>query len=214
MENDGKGLFYGAIGVATLIVAIIGATFAYFTAAASNNNTITGTAAQAGLNLSVSIVSTDANSKPMVPQLTSTLQTAMAGTSNKPCVDGNGNAVCQIYSITINNTGTSASVLYGSIGFVFTGQSAKFDNLHWSKVDSATALGTGFSSSTLAKTAVSQGNLVNVTLQASGTATYYIVVWISEENTPQNTSDTGTFTGTVSFNSADGSGVTSTFIGS
>ena len=28
-NNGGKGLFYGVIGVATLIVAIIGATFAW-----------------------------------------------------------------------------------------------------------------------------------------------------------------------------------------
>jgi len=32
MENNGKGIFYGVIGVATLIVAIIGATFAFFSA--------------------------------------------------------------------------------------------------------------------------------------------------------------------------------------
>ena len=34
-NNNGKGIFYGVIGVATLVVAIIGATFAYF--AASTN---------------------------------------------------------------------------------------------------------------------------------------------------------------------------------
>ena len=33
MENkNGQGIFYGVIGVATLVVAIIGATFAYFSA--------------------------------------------------------------------------------------------------------------------------------------------------------------------------------------
>lgn len=37
-RNNGKGIFYGVIAVATLIVAIIGATFAYFTAQASSTN--------------------------------------------------------------------------------------------------------------------------------------------------------------------------------
>ena len=38
MENkNGQGIFYGVIGVATLVVAIIGATFAYFSAAGSVN---------------------------------------------------------------------------------------------------------------------------------------------------------------------------------
>ena len=43
-NNNGRGLFYGVIGVATLIVAIIGATFAYFSVNASitNNNGISG----------------------------------------------------------------------------------------------------------------------------------------------------------------------------
>ena len=36
MENkNGQGIFYGVIGVATLVVAIIGATFAYFSASAN-----------------------------------------------------------------------------------------------------------------------------------------------------------------------------------
>ena len=38
MENNGRGIFYGVIGVATLIVAIIGATFAYFSASITKNN--------------------------------------------------------------------------------------------------------------------------------------------------------------------------------
>ena len=36
-ENKSKGIFLGVVGVATLIVAIIGATFAYFVASASGN---------------------------------------------------------------------------------------------------------------------------------------------------------------------------------
>ena len=45
MENrNGQGIFYGVIGVATLVVAIIGATFAYFNAQAQTNyvNNIAG----------------------------------------------------------------------------------------------------------------------------------------------------------------------------
>ena len=50
MENkNGKGIFYGVIGVATLIVAIIGATFAYFTATTASGQYLTGTAATASL---------------------------------------------------------------------------------------------------------------------------------------------------------------------
>ena len=52
----------------------------------------------------------------------------------------------------------------------------------------------------------------NDTVEANpGTKTYYIMIWIDEIESPQNDSDTGAFTGVVSFTSADGSGVTGTF---
>jgi len=40
---------------------------------------------------------------------------------------------------------------------------------------------------------------------------YYIVVYINETNSSQNDTDKGQFTGTVAFDSAAGTGVTSTF---
>ena len=67
-KNNGKGIFYGVIGVATLVVAIIGATFAYFTASASNNNTITGNMATVKLALAVEKVTTvDETKGGMIP---------------------------------------------------------------------------------------------------------------------------------------------------
>jgi len=50
-KNNGKGVFYGVIAVATLIVAIIGATFAYFTAQnSSTTNALSATAATVSIN--------------------------------------------------------------------------------------------------------------------------------------------------------------------
>ena len=37
-NNNGRGIFYGVMGVATLVVAIVGATFAYFTATVKYND--------------------------------------------------------------------------------------------------------------------------------------------------------------------------------
>ena len=44
-ENNrkGSGVFYAVVGVATLVVAIIGATFAFFSASATNDSDVTGT---------------------------------------------------------------------------------------------------------------------------------------------------------------------------
>ena len=53
-HNNGRGIFYGVIGVATLVVAIIGATFAYFTASqSSNNGDITGNAASVSFGFAI-----------------------------------------------------------------------------------------------------------------------------------------------------------------
>ncbi len=50
-KNNGKGIFYGVIAVATLIVAIIGATFAYFTASAnSSQDALSAVAAHVEVN--------------------------------------------------------------------------------------------------------------------------------------------------------------------
>lgn len=222
MENNGKGIFYGVIGVATLIVAIIGATFAYFTATASNN-AVTGTAAQSGLELKVEQTSTGTGA--MVPQLTSTITDAVTGTDNKTCVDGNGNTVCKVYSVTLTNTGSSAVTVSGTIAF--TG--GTFANLKWGKAEAATGF-TAANSAYAASGATPVIDIVNpaktdtkaavTTLQATGqegnSMTFYIIVYINEINEKQDDKDTGTFTGTITFNSAsaDGtttSGLTSTF---
>lgn len=222
MENNGKGIFYGVIGVATLIVAIIGATFAYFTATASNN-AVTGTAAQSGLELKVEQTSTGKSD--MVPQLTSTIASAVTGTNEKSCVDGNGNTVCKVYSVTLTNTGSSAVTVSGTIAF--TG--GTFANLKWGKAEAATGF-TAANSAYAASGATPVTDIVNpaktdtkaavTTLQATGqegnSMTFYIIVYINEINEKQDDKDTGTFTGTITFNSAsaDGtttSGLTSTF---
>ena len=203
MENNGRGIFYGIIGVATLIVAIIGATFAYFTASATNNETIQGNAATVGLNLTVEKVSD--GDKGLVPQLEGTLAAAMKGadaTANSgedSCVDANGNTVCQVYKITVGNTGTAEAKLNGTLAL----EGAGLTNLKWATV-------TEWTTNPTAGGAKLDNKLVDsVTISGSGSEEYYVVIWINETSSAQE--DTGNFTGTVSFNAADGSGVTSTF---
>ena len=57
MENkNGQGIFYGVIGVATLVVAIIGATFAYFSASVTGNgDNIEGNTANVAGDLSLEV---------------------------------------------------------------------------------------------------------------------------------------------------------------
>ena len=140
-NNNGKGIFYGVIGVATLIVAIIGATFAYFSAQTISGQYVTGSAAVANLGVAVTRLTTfsageigkDASTANyiLVPQLDATLDQAIvgigengtggvAGTNTGACIDENGSLVCSIYKIEVSNLGSSAIDVSGSITF-YTG---------------------------------------------------------------------------------------------
>ena len=203
MENNGKEIFYGVLGVATLIVAIIGATFAYFTATVNDTSTIQGSAATVNLELSVEKVSN--GKKGLVPQLGKALSSAMkgvdgAGTGEDSCVDANGNTVCQVYKISVTNSGSGDAKLNGTLAL----EKGSVTNLKWATV-------TGWGTDPVAQGAKGDNNLdTNVTVTGGGNKEYYVVIWIEEQEAPQN--DTGNFTGTVSFNNAGGGqGVTSTF---
>ncbi len=113
-KNNGRGIFYGVIGVATLVVAIIGATFAYFTATAQDNNTITGNMATVKLNLAVEKVTTvDETKGGLIPMSNGMVESAVS--KNEVCVDDNGNAVCQIYKVTITNNSSAGQFVDGYV---------------------------------------------------------------------------------------------------
>lgn len=212
MENrNGQGIFYGVIGVATLVVAIIGATFAYFSAAGNTDSTtITGTTGSGGgLSLTVTDLTTTATGA-LVPQKATALQSALTGTGGKSCVDGNGNTVCKVYSIVVGNTGTSSVATTGTLNL---SAGTANTNMHWALLDSQTAVPTG---GVTAKAAGSAQSIANPTLDpAGGTApskTYYVVVWLEETDAQQDANDAGqSFTGTVTFEGAGSGQVTSTF---
>lgn len=126
-KNNGRGIFYGVIGVATLVVAIIGATFAYFTATATNSTNITGNMATVSFGLDVrKVTKADETKGGMIPMSNTMVEAAINGTNpdtpkkdtdseQQICVDDNGNAVCQIYKIAVSNNGTAGMFLDGYV---------------------------------------------------------------------------------------------------
>lgn len=220
MENHngkGPGIFYGVIGVATLVVAIIGATFAYFTATAENTTTIQGEAANTGLSLEVTHLSTSATAG-LIPLTATDLQNAIIGSAkaeadNKACLDDNGNSVCQVYSIKVRNEGTATAAITGTLELQPVTPNEQefasiFTNLKWQLLTSANAVdGEATSYGTGSNTIVP-----NLSLAAGLEQTYYVVIWIDNlTDQGQNDQDKGHFNGTVKFNSADGAGIAATF---
>lgn len=210
-ENNRKvqnaPLIYAVIGVAVLVVAIAGSTFAYFSASATAENKIVGTAATVGLELTLEDVSAKATGK-LIPLDEANLTKAAVGDgTNGACVDKNSNTVCKIYKITATNTSTATAILSGTVN-IKADTGSTFTNLKWNKMTSATVPGaTATASFPIATTALT----TNESYTAGASKTYYIMVYINNLNSNQSAQDTGSFTGTVSFNSASGSEVKAAF---
>ena len=126
MENNGKGtnIFLGVIGVATLIVAIIGATFAFFGAeiTGGEGNLTTGSTS---LALGYSDVITGLKTA-LIPAEYWIADHAAVNeeylADHDQCIDTNGNQVCSVYDFTIGNPNkTTAQTIHASINAVTNG---------------------------------------------------------------------------------------------
>ena len=236
-ENDTRKIFTTLVLVLTLMICTTSATYAYFALSAISNNVITGNAATASLTLTVTPATLkSSNTGVMVPQLETALETAMNGTNQ--CVDGNGNIVCKVYTVTVTNGSTAAVKLNGTISF--TGTNTSMINLKWKRVNGATTLGTNtngsyssdntsvctlnagssacasfptydlISGSSCSTTTV--GSCSDVSLSKTGVSgnsqTYYFVFWINETGDIQT--DSGTWKAIITFTGEDGKGITST----
>lgn len=112
-REDKRGIFFGIIGVLTLIVAIIGASFAYFSInAKSEENALIVNAA------SVQIVYDDGDQiaiSGLIPSERRVAETAFSragqsdgqGGTYEMCIDDKGYAVCGTYEFTLTNNGDS-----------------------------------------------------------------------------------------------------------
>lgn len=140
-NNNGRGIFYGVIGVATLVVAIIGATFAYFSASVTKNNIVNVGSTELFLNLieeefhtrtdMIPVETYDAD-KNTVNELFYTfpgMNKNESATGAGTCRDLVGNGICSMYQFTIENpSSTTAQTVQGS--FKVT-QNTGFENLHY-----------------------------------------------------------------------------------
>ena len=199
--KDSKKILYIVVSIITLIITITGSTYAYFALSTSNNNAITGTTADVGLTLTVTKLKPNTNTTDyLVPQLESALGTAINNTNN--CKDANTNTVCQVYKATLTNTGTANAKLKGTISFSNVNN---LPNLKWKLITDATTLG---SNPTNNATSSSSTFVAEANLNPNQSIDYYFVVWINETGSEQ--SDNGSYTGSITFTSANGTGITST----
>lgn len=222
MENrNGRGIFLGVVSVATLIVAIIGATFAYFVASSAGNNgaVSAGTASVQGTITMTEEVDARTN---MIPVHEDVLQLSYAQTgtthgaaATDQCAGvsaAGGSTVynlCSLYTFTITNSASVAQTVYVSL----TTNTTTIPNLWYALYDGstlvtntkATAANGGLSSAGAAVTGSDLGvfkvvpnanatdqNLTSVLLTANGgTQTYTLVLYVHDTGQDQTSADSG-----------------------
>lgn len=215
-NNKSRGIFLGVLSVATLIVSIIGATFAYFVASANGNEGAVqaGAANVAGTLTLTETVDYRQNMIPVTETLmkTSYKRTeAATGTGTGRCEGysaAGGNTVynlCSIYQFTVSNSASIAQTIYASL----TANTNTFANLKYCIFEGEA--GTTDTEKVACRNMPAKGttdsNVFSELIPATtGTHTYTLVMYINETSEDQTTADSGkTFTGTISITSGDGS---------
>ena len=206
-NNNGRGLFYGVIGVATLIVAIIGATFAYFSVNANiaNKSDISGSTVDVSeTTITGTLTRVTPSTVSMVPLKTEELQKGITGEGGKgQCIDANGAKVCDIYTLTIKNTSSAPVSLAGKLSITATDMA----DLRWSLLESPDSA-TGATAKAVSDTVIVANELLAA---KNGTKTYHFVIWFNETELNQNAQAGKSYTGTVSFTAANGGKITAQF---
>ena len=208
-NNNGKGIFYGVIGVATLVVAIIGATFAYFASATQGNN---GAAAASSANVSGTLEITQDGqyvAPDLIPAAPATVLTSFAqsGEGNKGKCRGASAAnhdgdygMCSYYTFTIKNTADVATTVYLSLKT----DNNNFDNSFKYCVYEGTTTDKVTKDCKVVPTSEEEFATVNLAA-TSGTKQYTMVLYY--ENTDQDQTSTGSgkaYAGTVKASTSSG----------
>ncbi len=155
-RGRGTGIFFGIVSIATLIVAIMGATFAYFSASITSETNSVGAQAYEFVNAKITVeqVYPDLNDpdielsgliplNPATPvnheKYKNNLEYALNVAENK-CIDDYGYQVCVLFRVIIENSGKQEIKLSGQLKTTLNepgnGTNAtRFTNLTYQAID-------------------------------------------------------------------------------
>ena len=221
MKDNNKRMYFSITLIMVLILAIIGATYAYFSASGgSNNNALTAnsaTLAQLGFTSSYSKISND-----LIPVASEneyfSRYPGISASGDHSCLDDLGNQICSIYEFTITNTASVTQTIYVS----FVPSENTFDNLYFAAFNTTIAsanyeVATGSSgsgSNFLLTPQTTSGNItlghpatkltqnsttpidmpgLSTSLGAGESITYTALVWLQETGDNQNPEQGGVF---------------------
>lgn len=121
-RENGKGLLFGVLGVMTLVIAILGASLAYFsTTQRSAEDAVIVEAATVSITYSQG---TNLSATDLIPSTLSVAQKAYGKqlsykvgeeTKTEQCKDTNGRTVCSVFRFNIENQAAQATTIEGKI---------------------------------------------------------------------------------------------------
>lgn len=186
---------YIIIAIIVLLVIITRTTYSFLAYSYSNRSVIKGNVIAVNATLDVErVVGTNEG---MVPLKDSSLNNAIngIGSSNGACVDKYGNLSCQVYKITLTNTGSRLQSLKGTIKLEAKDSNSKYNNLGWRELTDTTTIKDGSVVNGMNESTLVSG----LTMESKEVKVWYIAVYIREANGPQEDIDKGEFKGTVTF---------------
>ncbi len=222
-ETRGRDIFLGVIGVLTLIVAIVGATFAYFsTQVNSANESVNINSYQFATSLAFKEVYPTKEHKALIPLDSKAKNgeiTYLDKALSEGCVDAKGYQACAVYEAALTNTADDV-VLTPS----FDVTTNEFVNETNSNVYALLATANGVdevptaftynrenaTNVIAAKNALTYNGQSTITVSNGQTAKYYLIVWL--ENLEESQPDMNkTLKGQITFSSEGGAQLKATF---
>ena len=209
-KEERRGIFLGILGIVILLLAIVGASYAWFTARdRSEDNVIRVKAAEMQI---VYVDGRDMNVTGLIPGkeniVFETVRRALAGESNSNgekytvCKDDKGNTVCGVYNFEITNNGSDVASVMASIepSTLKEGET-KFTHLKYAIYDT--------SSDEIKGTKLGTGNInygtfdilgSNYNVPGNSTKKFRIIVWLDEVGEDNNIDQGAIFRGRVTIN--------------
>ena len=222
-ETRGRDIFLGVIGVLTLIVAIVGATFAYFsTQVNSANESVNINSYQFATSLAFKEVYPTKEHKALIPLDSKAKNgeiTYLDKALSEGCVDAKGYQVCAVYEAALTNTADDVVLTP-----TFDVTTNEFVNETNSNVYALLAAANGSEETPTAftynrenatnviaaKNALTYNGQSTITVTNGQTAKYYLILWL--ENLEESQPDMNkTLKGQITFSSEGEAQLKATF---
>jgi len=206
-KEEKRGIFLGILGIVILLLAIVGASYAWFTARdRSEDNVVRVKAAEMQI---VYVDGREMNVTGLIPGkeniVFETVRRALAGEFNSKgekytvCQDDKGHTVCGVYNFEVtNNVSESVSVMASIEPGTLEEGETKFTNLKYAIYDT--------SSDEINGSKLGTGNITyntfdilgsNYNVPEKSTKKFRIIVWLDEVGEDNNIEQGATFRGRV-----------------